>query len=280
MKHIIPLLFFALVTFDGVAQAELEQKIVTEAKKLYKSEMASWYGTDIFMAKFQDKRARARGYFSYSDKKRSTCVFFSDDQPRKILASFTFDSTYNINTAIVDGVEREMNSLEADLVSIRTVALEEHQKDRALFKSYQKMNPNFIPLSDEYGKRVYILTGPQDNGIVVFGNDYLLSFDDQNNLTDKKQLHANLIVVESKGRDDKVLITSMHSHLPTTGDFITPTDICTLMLYCPYTQWKQHVVMSKNFVSIWTCQKGLAVMPRESWDKMNGGEKFMDKSKN
>ncbi|MEJ0030550.1 MAG: hypothetical protein WDO15_09345 [Bacteroidota bacterium] len=280
MKTIVSIFLLTVAVHYGLAQSETERKLVIEAKKLYKSDMASWYGTDIFMAKFQDKRPRARGYFSYVEKGKATCVFFSDDTPRKILASFTFDSTYNINTAVVDGTEREMNSMETDLVAIRTTALEEFQTDKTLFKKYEKTNPNFIPLSDEFGKRVYILTGPQENGVVIFGNDYLLTFDDQNKLIEKKQLHSNPVITESKGTGEKVLVTSMHTHLPTTGDLITATDICTLMLYCPYTQWKQHIVMSKNFVSIWTCGKGLAVMPREAWDKIGDMDKYLNKLRN
>jgi hypothetical protein len=38
----------------------------------------------------------------------------------------------------------------------------------------------------------------------------------------------------------------MHSHLPETGDFITPTDICTLMPYEKFANWKTHNVVSKN----------------------------------
>jgi len=266
----VTLLLFILTSISGLAQFEKEnQEIITEATKLYKSERASWYGTDIFMAKFQDKREKARGYFSYVDvdNRKATCVFFSDEG--KILASITFDSTYNVKTAVVDSVERDMNALEADLVIIRMAALSEYQKDRNFFKRYEKMNPNFIPLSDERGKRVYVLTGPEENDVVVFGNDYLLTFDDRNKLVDKRQLHATIIPFQSKGPDGKKALTTMHSHVSTTGDLITATDVCTLMLYCPFTEWKQHTVISQKAVSIWNCDKGLLILSREAWDRIN-----------
>jgi len=61
----------------------------------------------------------------------------------------------------------------------------------------------------------------------------------------------------------------MHSHLPETGEFITATDVCTLMLYSQYTHWSQHYVLSKKYVSIWDCDKeSLVVLTTEAWEKI------------
>ena len=62
----------------------------------------------------------------------------------------------------------------------------------------------------------------------------------------------------------------MHSHLPETGDFITATDICTLMLYEKFTKWKQHKVVSKNYLNIWNCLTDqLTVISMATIDKIN-----------
>jgi hypothetical protein len=59
-----------------------------------------------------------------------------------------------------------------------------------------------------------------------------LTFDKDNNLISKKQLHKNIIPIEYGKEEEGITIEStIHSHLPETGDFITATDICTLMLY-------------------------------------------------
>ena len=256
-----------MAVLQAHGQSREARKIVSEGKKLYKTEMASWYGTDIFMEKFEDKAEYAGGYFSYVNGDRNTCVFFSNAETPRILASFTFDSTFNVNKAIVDGTERGLTNLETDLYIIRQAALHEYQTD-TLFRSYKDMNPNFIPLSDNEGKRVYVLTGPTQQGIVVFGNDYLLKFDKRNNLKDKRRIHKSLIPIEY-AKDGQVAIGAMHSHLPQTGDLITPTDICTLMLYSKFAKWGTHVVLSNENVSIWDCNKNsLAVMTRKEWDKL------------
>ncbi|MCK6607990.1 MAG: hypothetical protein L6Q46_06735, partial [Flavobacterium sp.] len=62
---------------------------------------------------------------------------------------------------------------------------------------------------------------------------------------------------------------TMHSHLPETGEFITSTDICTLMLYGKLYNLKEHFVISEKYVSIWDCEKDtLNVMTREAFEKM------------
>ena len=43
---------------------------------------------------------------------------------------------------------------------------------------------------------------------------------------------------------------TIHNHQEETGDFITATDICTLMLYEKFAKWKNHIVVSKKYMSI------------------------------
>ena len=83
---------------------------------------------------------------------------------------------------------------EKDIFEIRQTALAIVQKD-TLFKTYKNTNLNFIPLISNGDKKVYILTGPEQNGVVILGNDYLLNFDDNNKLIGKKRLHKNIITM-------------------------------------------------------------------------------------
>lgn len=259
---------------SSYGQSKEEKEIIKEGTKLYKTEMASWYGTDIFLEKFTDRRQNTGGYFSYLVDNKAVCVFFSRSDSPKIIGTFTFDSTYNLNTAIVAGQEREPTKQEINLMTIRQTALAAYRSDK-LFKSYKDMNPNFIPLIDEQGKRVYVLTASQKQGIVVFGNDYLLTFDKENRLKSKKRLHKNIISTEYGTQGDKVEVGAMHTHLPETGDLITATDVCTLMLYGKFTQWGQYYVISDKNVSIWDCKKNQLslVITRKAWDKIYSNQK-------
>lgn len=274
------LAFLSLHVFGQDNPTEQAQPIVTEGKRLYKSEMASWYGTDLFLESYKD-RTNIGGYFSYSDNDIAKCIFFSKSDKPKVIGTISFDSTYNTKTAIIDLNERDFTTNESDLHTIRKIALTTINSD-TLFKTYKSTNLNLIPLINGSDKKVYVLTGPEQNGVVIFGNDYLLTFDKDNNLISKKQLHKNIIPINYGGNEEegKEIEGTIHSHLPETGDFITATDICTLMLYEKFTNWKQHNVVSKNYLNIWNCKTDqLTVIPMSTIDKINKNQKKGNREK-
>jgi hypothetical protein len=256
------------------------QPIVAEGKFLYKSEMASWYGTDLFLENFKNSE-NIGGYFSYSDNEFSKCIFFSKEDKPKVIGTISFDSTYNTKTANVNLTKREFTKIENDLYEIRKLALTEINSD-TLFKTYKNTNLNLIPLINGKVKKVYVLTGPENSGVVIFGNDYLLTFDENNQLLIKKQLHVNIIPVYYGDKEDKDKPTfgAVHSHLPETGEFMTATDICTLMLYEKFAKWEQHIVVSEKYMNIWNCKTDqLTVIPRDVVDKINKDQEKRNKQK-
>lgn len=281
----IQTIIMTLITISVFGQknpTEEAQPIVAEGKLLYKSEMASWYGTDLFLENYK-MRENIGGYFSYTDNDVSKCVFFSKSDKPKVIGTISFDSTYNIKTAKTDLTEREFNIHENELYEIRKIALAEIISD-TLFKTYKNTNLNLIPLINNNEKKVYVLTGPQQNGVVIFGNDYLMTFDKNNKLIQKKQLHKNIIPIYFGGKEEeegKQIEGAMHSHLPETGDFITATDICTLMLYEKMAKWKTHNVVSQKYLNMWNCETNqLTVITMESVNKINKDQKKRKKKKN
>lgn len=257
MKNIIILVFTLTIFTLSFGQSKVEKvtsKIVEEGKKLYKSEMASWYGTDLFMEKFSDKE-NIGGYLSYTENEISKCIFFSKNENPKVIGTITFDETFNTKSAKTELEVRELNKTETELYKIRKSALKTINSD-TIFKRYKDTNLNLIPLISNDEKKVYVLTGPTKNGIIIFGNDYLMKFDKNDNLIERKRLHKNIIWTEfgNKMPDGQEIIAGSHTHLPETGDFITSTDICTLMLYENAAKWKQYYVYSKNYMSVWNCE--------------------------
>lgn len=241
------------------------KEITDEGTLLYKLELAAWHGTDIFYNSFKEPE-RIGGYFSYLDSNKPKCVFFSKSSKPRIIGSMTFGDIQIVETANIDFRERDFSKTERDLYEIRQKALAEIQED-SLFVHYTNSSLNLIPIIYKSEKKVYVLTGPKNAGVVLFGNDYLLTFDNNNKLKDKKQLHRNLIPVEFS--EDKPALATVHSHAPETGDFITPTDICTLLLYGKFAKWKEHIVISQSYVSIWDCEKeSLRIVTTDEFDKM------------
>lgn len=265
-------LFFTLLTLNVFGQDnlnELAKPIVEEGKLLYKSEMASWHGTDLLLKEFRD-RSIIGGYFSYTEGDTSRCIFFSKGTEPKVLGMVSFDQDFNINTATINLTERNFSFLERSLYKIRKQALEEINVD-TLFKTYNNTNLNLIPIVNENSKKVYVLTGPTVSGVVVIGNDYLLTFDSEDNLIGKRKLHNNILPIHYDGKEvaGKDIESAMHSHLPETGDFITATDICTLMLYQKYAKWKTHNVVSTKYFNIWNCETNeLLVLTMEAMKKI------------
>lgn len=268
MRKIIYLLLIILscqITF-GQSKTEKEtSKIIEEGKMLYKSEMASWYGTDIFIEKYKEKE-KIGGYLSYSENNISRCIFYSKSEKPVVIGTMDFDLTFKIENSKTELSERELTKTELDLFEMKTVASKIVNSD-TIFKRYENSNLNLIPIINEKDRKVYVLTGSKKNGVIIFGNDYLLNFDLNNKLLNRKQLHRNIIPIEFGAKDE--IGETMHSHRPETGDFITSTDICTLMLYAKFAKMKQHYVISKNYVSIWDCEKEiLTVMTTKAWKKI------------
>lgn len=274
---------FVLVELHTVAQDDTHLKtdpIVKEGWLLYRSEMASWLGTDMFLGKYtiQDNIG---GYFSYTDGDSAKCIFFSRAEEPFVIGTISFDSTYDSGKATLDFTERYFTMKEADLFKMRRMAFNQINTD-TFFKGYENTNLNLIPLIEGEERKVYVLTGPKDAGVVIFGNDYLLTYDGDNKLVSQKRLHNNLIPVFTKNEEGgaEALVT-MHSHLPETGEFITATDICTLLLYGRYTKWKTHHVVSKQYLNIWDIEsKNLTVLSMEVMKKIYKDQEKRNKKRN
>lgn len=261
-------LLFLFISFNAFSQIDLV-KVATdlseEGKYLYQLEMAAWSGSDIFNKSFKEPQ-RIGGYFSFMDGNRPKCLFFSKGEKPRVIGVVSFGDIGVVETATIDFKERDFRNFEQELFSIRSKAFTQVQQD-TLFKAYNNTNLNLIPIIRNGAKKVYALTAPKVTGVVLFGNDYLLTFDKNNNLSGKRKLHRNLIPI--KYDDKEEAIASVHSHAEGTDEFITPTDICTLMLYAKYAGWKQHIVMSQGYVSIWDCEKNsLDIMTRNDFEKM------------
>lgn len=280
MKRHLLFLLFIISNLQSSGQDDVSaitDSITAEGKRLYQSEMASWYGTDIFVEGYKGQ-GKQGGYLSYMDKDTARCIFFSKpgaDLP-VVIGTISFDQTYSIATAVVNYSERPFTETEKELYIIRKKTLDIINGNDTLFKMYENTSLNLVPLISNGQKKVYVLTGPKNNGVVIFGNDYLLTFDDQNALVSKKQLHKNILFLNygDKMKEGEKVVAAAHTHLPETGEFMTATDICTLMLYSKFANWEQHIVVSAHYMNFWDCRNNhLTAITREAMDKINKDKK-------
>jgi hypothetical protein len=214
------------------------KSITDEAYKLFYLERASWVGTDIMLATFdKDELANFSGYFSYkADDNHYTCLFFSRDKEPKALFTATFDTSFSEKTVKVSTEERDLTAQEKDILAVRNKTLELVQKDD-LFVSYKNTNFNIIPMVDGKTRKAYVLTGTTEHGVVIFGNDYLVEYDDKLSAKSKKKLHQNIITINTEAPEDgSVAKASVHNHMvPTAIIYRLPmyARLCCMALLLP-----------------------------------------------
>lgn len=268
ISHIIAASLLPLGLF---AQDELPREAAEAlriGRLLYRSEFASWNASDLFMERFAHKRGPDGGYLSYAHGDSTTCLFFGGSTEPHTVVRFTYDRSMSNSAVSIDSITGPLTAEEQLLWGMRRAALEEI-RSKDLFQMYEHMNFNLVPLVDGEKRLVYVISGPTQNGVILLGNDYLIELDRHNKVRSSEKIHQNLIPIEFGKEEGKDMTASMHSHLASTGDLITATDICTLMLYAPGAPMKQHYVISPKYVSIWDCGEGeLHVITKKAWDRM------------
>jgi len=272
MLRLITFLFVLFYTTLVFAQErkldKIADSITNEGKRLYRSEYASWYGTDVFLEKFPAKRQLSGGYLSYETDNGLHNIFFTKGDNPDVLVTTTFNKDLDPKHFTIDSTTRKLNAIEKQLFTMRHTVVSQIVSRDTLYKLYNNTELNPVPLISNENHRVYVLTGTNSSGVVIFGNDYQIDFDQNNNIINRQTLHKTIIpaYISKPGDTAKIQVAGMHSHLPQKSEFITATDICTLMLYERFTTWGSYYVISKNYVSIWDCKKNdLLIMTMEAW---------------
>lgn len=258
------------------SQNKETDKILNEGKLLFRMEKGSWYGTDDMLARFITKKDSVGGYLSYeTDENKINTIFFSRFNPDDILIRYEFDSLPKPEPIKIDTLNHIATDLEKSLISIRQDARDKaySTNNDKFFSFYDNTSLNFIPLITEKERNVFVLTGPQVSGIVLLGNDYKLAYDKKNEFVKKEKIHNSILQFPyGSGDKENPTVSTIHSHILT--DYISSTDICTLLLYKDYVEWNQHIVMSKDEVSIFDLKKeSLFTMKRKAWEKIYNNEK-------
>ncbi|OAD92325.1 hypothetical protein A7A78_08805 [Aequorivita soesokkakensis] len=278
MKRLI-LTLLLIVSSLAFSQNKKTEKILNEGKLLYRLEKGSWYGTDDMLARFKTKRDSVGGYLSYetADKNINT-IFFSRFDNDRILIRYAFDSMPKPQPIKIDTINQKATELEKNLIKIRQDAKERAFSEKDTFFSfYENTLYNFIPVITDKERNVFILTGTNALKAVLIGNDYKLSYNRKFEFERKEKIHNSILQFPfaSEEEDEEKTITTFHSHVIT--EYISSTDICTLLLYKDFVDWNQHIVISEKEVSIFDLEKeSLFTMKREAWEKIYDQEKEKD----
>lgn len=277
MKNFLVLACFVLSIATAFAQkkeqvnlARLEGEIMEEGRRLYNLETAQMLGMRIFTTQLGKLADSAEGYFPYKDGSVYKCVFFDHHFDAQVLATITFDSTFSTKGTIVNTFNRPMNWKERDIYAIRLHALDDIRRDTAFYQMYSATEMKLLPMVDGNSRKLYVMTKSLDANIITFGNDYLLEFNTMNFLTDKKALHKGLITAELPyGVLNPENVEATHKE---QQDYMTATDVCTIMMNYKQANWQHYVGKGAQFVTIWYGDTNeLQIVPRKKWDKYNKG---------
>ncbi len=254
------------------SQNKKTEKILNEGKLLFRIEKGSWYGTDDMLARFKTKKDSIGGYLSYETAEHKiNTIFFSRFDSDKILIRYEFDSIPKPEPIEIDTLNSKATALEKSLISIRQDAKDKaySNNEDKFFSFYKKTSLNFIPVINDTERNVFVLTGTQVSGIVIIGNDYKLTYNKKNKFKKKEKIHNSILQFPYTSKDkDNPTVSTFHSHVIT--EYISSTDICTLLLYKNYVEWNQHIVLSEKEVSIFDLEKeSLFTMKRKAWEKIN-----------
>lgn len=280
-KTLLLLLLFAPAFAPKVQAQKIEQEkaaVVAEGYELYRLEKAAWNATDMVREQGEGMMEKAGGYITYTEDELTHCTFYDQQEPPQVLVSLAFDTSFSPAVAITDYTPRALTEQERRLTELRAKGIVALRQDTSL-RSYENTSFNLVPLVYQGVAKMYVLTAPQVSGVVVFGNDYLVSFDANDEVNELRKLHRNIIPVEYE-KDGEPTSESIHSHAEATGALMTPTDICTLLLYGPYTEWKTHQVISKEYLNVWDLQKrSLVLISRKALKKIDKHQKKMKKKR-
>lgn len=222
------------------------------------------------LVRFKTRKDSIGGYLSYeNEENKINTIFFSRFDSNKILVRYEFDSLPKTKPIKIDSTNHMASHLEKSLIKIRQDAKDRtYSNEDKFFSFYENTALNFIPVINENGRNVFVLTGPQVSGVVLIGNDYKLEYNKKNEFVKKMKIHNSILQFPYKSDDPENKLESTFQSL-VLSKYINSTDICTLLLYKDYVEWKQHYAMSKKYVSIFDLEKeNLLIITKKAWDKI------------
>lgn len=268
-KQILIFLLFYIIL--GTAQNKETDQALEEGKKLYRLEKASWYSVDDFLERFKSKQDSIAGYLSYFNDQGNVITIFYGRDTSQILVRYEYENLPTRKPILIDTRNRTPEVIESVLIELRQDAKKRVAANpNGFYKTYDETFLSYIPIFHDNDKKVYVMTASKKKGVIMMGNDYLLHYNNNNKFVKEEKFHHSLIQLPAQSKNRKAKLEStMHTNV--MSDYIDATDICTLLLYKDFVEWKKHIVISDKQVSIFMLDTELIyTMSRKEWDESEG----------
>lgn len=271
MKNLLIILllnYFALHSFGQVDLNIESQNILEKGFKLYKLERSAWISSDSIVNKIKD--INISGFVSYFDTNTIKVIFYEKINDDDFLIHFTleYDTSIKVKYLNINDHKRKPESEEKNYIELRESTLDLISHFEKLYTNYENTGKNIAILKEKGKYKIYLMTGSTEYGILPIGNDYEFECKENSTIIEfvckihQNYLPINLIDIP------KNIKASMHTHSNKSSDFITPTDICTMMLYKDFFTIKEHIVVSGKYVSVFNNENlKLLIMNKEEYNK-------------
>ncbi|RZK95080.1 MAG: hypothetical protein EOO62_30220 [Hymenobacter sp.] len=251
------------------------EAILAEGLRLYQSERSSWVATDLMLATTID-RAQIGGYLSYLAGDSVRTIFWPKGTAGTVgtplLASYSF---LRQDVRVGTGNYRPAGAFtahEAQLFAIRQAVREEMSAGKNPYPVPANTSLNIALVEAANEVRAYLIVGPKESGVVPIGNDFLLTFSPGGKFKSIERLHNSYLPLRRDAVEQEVK-AMIHSHLA-AHPYITPTDICSTLLYRTKMPGQQHIVVSEEYVSLFDIDtQQLAILTRKAFEKMSNFKK-------
>ncbi|MGD1845341.1 MAG: hypothetical protein ACFB10_08110 [Salibacteraceae bacterium] len=223
--------------------------LLNDGIELYQLELASTYASSFLDGQLSTEDLA--GFFSYKNADTIRTLFY--EKNGKVRYEFAFGLPVKPSFAYLRGDVRKMDSRENLLLKLRKTILKKVKKEEDYFGSPQLSGFNLNFLERAPGWVAYLTPFEGEKGKVPLGSDFILRFSEKGKLLSYEKLHQNLITIQAGNAaesDPNTNYASMHLHSQASSAFITPTDICQLLLYKDQVTWVEHYVVSQNFVCL------------------------------
>ncbi|MEQ9229348.1 MAG: hypothetical protein RIF46_01600 [Cyclobacteriaceae bacterium] len=264
MRLILNILFcqFTLLCFAQDELSKVANEILNKGLSLYRLEMASWQSTDSLNA--EDKK-RAEGYFSYRQNGILQSIYY-DPSGEFAVKKFLFTEDSLVSVTIQEIEENvPLTSNETAIVNFTKKAKDMSVVWYSMQGWSEIVNPNIMVVKGDSDYEYICIPGAKSGGFTPIGGEIKHKFNSKNEWNGMDHLHNNLIPIEH--HDDAAIASHNHFGKKLGKEYITPTDICTILLYQRWSNVDQHIVVHKKFISEFY-PKTLKLVIRENKDKL------------
>lgn len=222
---------------------KINDSIYQEALILYRYEQAGWVSSDLFFENCKNKN-RASGSITLLDGDTLRVVYF-DQNAMEALYDYRVSITSG-QVTIKDTVrpmdDKEVNHLQRALILMGKI-MEEDIKIARVSSDVATFNHDIIRINDSI-TRVYFIMGALQPRMIPFGNDFSVDFNNANEVVAKRSYHHSFCPITWD--EDKPPVSIVHSHTQ-DNPYMSPTDVCTFLLYGVPNGLKSFMVYSTAY---------------------------------